>query len=165
MKLLQVYDRQDYDETMPVYEKHSVRAVILREGKLAVQRSAQGECKILGGGVDPGESARQALLREVREESGLLVIPGSIREIGEILEKRRDLYDSGKIYICHSAFYSCEAEAGQTQPAMTESEKAKGFHLEWVTPQEFIAYNENFMDLVWVCRDTEFVRSYLLTDY
>lgn len=162
MKLLQEYDRKDYSSGMPVFEKYSVRGIILRDGRLALQRSARGECKILGGGVDTGESYVQALIREVREESGLLVIPESIREMGEVFEKRRDLYNPTGIFICHSLFYRCEAEEAMGEPEMTESEKAKGFHLEWLRPEDMVKANEPFMDLTWIHRDTAFVKEYIM---
>lgn len=159
MRILKTIDRKDYTDQMPVFEKFSVRGVILREGRLAVQQSAAGDYKILGGGVEKGETLQEALLREVQEESGLVVIPESIREIGEIVERRRDLFEPDVIYVCHSCFFLCDARQEMTQTHMTESEAEKGFHLVWATPEEIIAGNEPFCDSQpWSYRDREFVR-------
>ena len=105
MRTLKTIDSHNYTEDMPVFEKYSVRGVIVRDGKIAVQQSAAGDYKILGGGVEEGETFEQALIREVQEESGLKVIPDSIREIGEIVEKRTDIFDSSMVYVCHSCFF------------------------------------------------------------
>jgi 8-oxo-dGTP pyrophosphatase MutT (NUDIX family) len=157
MKLLKVYDSQDNTDEMPVFEKYSVRGVIVRDGKIATQMGNDGDYKILGGGVEKGEDFHDALLREVQEESGLIIKKDTIREVGEILEMREDLFTKGMKYVCHSCFYRCDAryELGETH--MTESEIAKGYHLVWATPEEIIAGNQAFMDQPWICRDTEFV--------
>jgi 8-oxo-dGTP pyrophosphatase MutT (NUDIX family) len=92
MKRLLTFDEDNYTQDMPVYERWNVRAVIFRDGKLAMERSRAGEYKFPGGSVDAGESRCDALCREVREEMGLVVLPSSIQPLGEILEKREDLF-------------------------------------------------------------------------
>ena len=159
MRILKTIDKGDYTSSMPVFEKYTVRGVIIREGKLAVQQSKAGDYKILGGGVEQGESLADALLREVQEESGLVVIPESIRPIGEIVEKRRDIFDPSMIYVCHSCFFFCDAMERMEAMHMTESEKEKGFHLVWATPEEIMRGNEPFCESQpWSYRDREFVR-------
>lgn len=159
MRILETIDREDYTSDMPVFEKYTVRGVILRDGRIAMQQSKAGDYKILGGGVEPGESLTEALLREVQEESGLIVIPESIRPVGEIVEKRRDLFDPSMVYMCHSCFFLCDAKEQMAAMHMTESEKEKGFHLVWATPEEVIRGNEPFCESQpWSYRDREFVR-------
>lgn len=159
MRILLTLDKNDYSADMPIYEKYSTRAVIVRDGKLATQRGAAGDYKLLGGGVDPGESYGSALCREVLEESGLIVIPDSIREIGQITERRRDIFNPEEIYVCHSLFYFCTVKDEVTEANMTESERTKGYRLTWASPEEIIAGNAAFCDTQpWIYRDTEFVK-------
>lgn len=158
MKILKVYDREDYTEDMPAFEKYAVRGVIVRDGRVAMQKGSAGEYKILGGGIEPNESYADALMREVREESGLLILRDSIREVGEILEIREDLYKKGTRFINHSGYYFCDAALEMTEPQMTASEIAKGYHLVWATPDEIIEGNKAFMQFPWIVRDTEFIR-------
>ncbi|MCM1283427.1 MAG: NUDIX domain-containing protein [Muribaculaceae bacterium] len=159
MKRLLTLDREDYTPEMPLRVKYSTRAVIQRDGRIAVQHGAKGDYKILGGGVDEGESLQEALCREVQEESGLIVIPESIRELGEVLEKRRDIFAPEEIYECHSVVFSCGVLDKVTETKMTESEIAAGYHLDWVTPEEFLAGNEPFCgNQFWSYRDMELVR-------
>ena len=135
MNVMMVYDRQDYTLDMELVEKFSVRAIIRKNGKIAAQRGSRGDYKILGGGIDPGETWEEALQREVLEEAGLFVRPETIQEYGEVLEKRKDLFDDRKIFCCHSLYFFCEIEDRQVEPQMTESEKAKGYQLVWVSPE------------------------------
>ena len=158
MRMLKVFDRKDYTEDMPVFEKFAVRGIIIKDGRLAVQKGSAGEYKILGGGVDYGETYVQALMREVQEESGLLVIEDTICEIGEVLEIRRDRFNPDMKYMCHSYFYSCDVREEMGQTAMTESEIAKGYHLAWAKPEEIIEANRHFPDEPWLIRDAEMVR-------
>lgn len=162
MKRLLTLDLKDYTDDMPVFEKVTVRAVILREGRMAMQISGIGEYKIPGGGVENGEDYETTLLREVREETGLLVIPGSVREIGEILELRQDVMKPGVKYICHSYFYFCDVRDETVETEMTSSEIAKGFRPVWEYPEEIIRVNDAVQTEEWQKRDTEFVR--LLAD-
>ena len=120
MKTLLILDKKDYTEDMPVFEKFSTRAVIIRNGKIATQHGNAGDYKILGGGVEPGEDLHEALIREVQEESGLVVIPSSIQTIGEIVERRRDIFDPNMVYVCHSCFFFCDAEEKMVETHMTE---------------------------------------------
>jgi 8-oxo-dGTP pyrophosphatase MutT (NUDIX family) len=58
----------------------SVSAVILdRRGRLLLQqRSDGGQWGLPGGSVEIGETLHEAVVREVREETGLTVVPGRL---------------------------------------------------------------------------------------
>lgn len=157
MKKLLVFDDKNYTDDMPLVEKQTVRGVIVRDGKIAVQKGTAGECKILGGGVEENENFVDALYREVLEESGLFIKKDKVKELGTITEIREDLYTKGIKYICHSNFYLCEIEQESTEAHMTKSELDKGYHLEWVPFQEMVACNQAFLHLPWIKRDTAFV--------
>lgn len=158
MRTLITLDEKNYTDDMPVFEKFAVRAVIIRDGRIAMQKAKTGYYKILGGGVDKGESYEDALVREVEEEAGLLVKRDTIQEIGEILEVREDLYTKGTKYICHSIFFFCDAEDELVETHLTASEIREGFGLAWATPEEIIRENASAFDKVWVERDTRFIK-------
>lgn len=158
MHTILVLDEKNYTEDMPVFERFGVRAIIRRNGLLAMQQSASGEYKIPGGGMEDTETIAQALEREVREETGLMVIPESMKELGEIVELRRDIFDEKKKFVAHSFHYLCDVEDEMTEPQMTESEKKKGFHLAWADIDTVIATNEAIMTEKWQFRDVQFLK-------
>lgn len=158
MKILATFDSKDYQDTVEVYEKYSVRGIIMRNEKLAMQCSRDGEYKIPGGGVESGENYLEALVREVHEETGLHVIENTVCELGEIREIRRDIFEARKKYICHSLFYYCEVGEEQDELQLTSSEVAKGYVLEWAEPEKIYQRNILIEKDPWIVRDTAFVK-------
>lgn len=90
-----------------------------------MQQNRDGIYKIPGGGVENNESLLDTLCRETLEETGLVVIRDSVREIGDVLELRRDLLK--KITNMSAVlFLFCDVEEGQQHTHMTLSEIEKG---------------------------------------
>lgn len=160
MQTILILDEKNYTEDMPVFERFGVRALIQKDGLFAMQRGKRGEYKIPGGGMDKGETIVQTMAREVLEETGLLIKPETMQELGEILEVRRDIFDEHIKFINHSLHYSCEVEDEILETAMTESEKEKGFHLAWADIDTIIETNERVMTEKWQLRDVEFLKWY-----
>ena len=157
MEILFTLDEKDYTDNMPVFEKWAVRGIICKNGKYAMQCGRSGKYKIPGGGVEKGETLMETLIREVREEVGLVVIESSAKEIGEVLEVREDLKQPGQKYINHSYYYFCDVEDVELEPQMTESEIREGFQLKWATLDEIIETNNNMTVGKPIMRDTQFL--------
>lgn len=158
MKVLAIFDSKNYDNTTSVFEKYNPRAIIMRDGKLAMQRSKNGIYKIPGGGREGEESFLDTLVREVSEETGLVVKASSVYELGEITEIRQDIFKETVKYICHSLFYFCEVEDEQRELNLTASEKEKGYYVEWASPQEIYDNNVALSNEPWIMRDTAFIK-------
>ncbi len=161
MKRVLTLDEHNYTESMPVYERFNVRAVIYDEGLLAMEHSRAGDYKFPGGGVDPGECLESALCREVREEMGMLVLPDSIRPLGEILEKRLDLFDKNKVYLCHTYFFACAVSEERIELELTDSERSAGYSPEWARPDWILKENQSFLSKKWIARDTKFLELWM----
>jgi len=67
-----------------------VRAVIFINGRLVVTdetRQGQPHSALPGGGVERWESLDEALVREVREETGLVIEPGRLVYVAEVVAR------------------------------------------------------------------------------
>lgn len=116
MRRLFVLDSKDYDDTHSVTVKNTVRAIICRDGRYAMQQNRDGIYKIPGGGVENNESLLDTLCRETLEETGLVVIRDSVREIGDVLELRRDLFEEDNKYECRTFFIFVMWRRGSSIP-------------------------------------------------
>ena len=83
MKTLFTMDLKNYKEDWPRSRRDSARAIIrVSDDKLAlVYATKLGYYKFPGGGIKPDEDIVAALIREVQEEVGLVVIPDSVKNL------------------------------------------------------------------------------------
>lgn len=145
MKRLLLLDAQNYGADLPEIRRAAVRGIVQREGKLLLNESRFGELKLPGGGQEDGEGDRETLLREVREETGYAVDPGSLRPFGYIEEKRRSLREP-TIWHQLSRIYFCRVAGEQGECALTESEKKRGFRPGWYALDAAIAQSRRVLD-------------------
>ena len=81
MRELFVMDLKNYDPNGTVGRRPSVRGIIIKDGRIAMMHSCRYDYyKLPGGGIEPGESLEETLVREVQEESGLVVKKDTIQE-------------------------------------------------------------------------------------
>ena len=161
MEIIRIYDEKNYTDDMKILERFGVRALIQRNGLFAMQRGKTGEYKIPGGGMDEGETIVQALAREVLEETGLVIKPESMKELGEITEIRRDIFSPDTKYISHSIFYLCEVTEERRPITPTASEIQKGYQAVWASAEEICETNDRLSKDPWIKRDTAFVKMLL----
>lgn len=140
MKKLLVLDEKNYGEELEEIYRTAVRGIIFRAGKLLMIESDDGELKFPGGGMEENEDDIETLIRETLEETGFAVLPETVREFGEIEEKRLALYEN-KIWHQINRYYFCEVGVVQSACGYSENEKAHGFKPVWYTLDE--AYRKN----------------------
>ena len=106
----------------------SASAVIFdRRGRLLLQqRSDGGQWGLPGGSVEIGESVREAVQREVREETGLIVTPR--RLVGVYSEPALQVvrYPDGNVWHYVSLCFECTVRGGELQTC------DETLALEWV---------------------------------
>ncbi len=142
MRLLFEIDKKDYKENGTVGVRPSVRGIIVRDNKIGMIHSLKYDYyKFPGGGAEGGENHRQTLIREVKEESGLVVIPDSIREYGYVHRVQKGKYED--IFIQDNYYYFCEVYDEITEQNLDDYEEEEKFVLEFVTPQQAIDININ----------------------
>ena len=143
MRLLFTMDAENYDLDCGIYSRPSVRGIILRGDRIAMVHSLKYDYyKFPGGGLEKGESQREALIREVREEAGLRVIPGSVREYGYVHRFQRGRkYGKDVLFIQENFYYFCQVEQEIRSQHLDRYEAEERFTLEFTTPERVISTN------------------------
>lgn len=99
-----------------------VRAVIFLDGRLVVtDETRQGEphAALPGGRVERWESLHEALVREVREETGLIVEPGRLVYVAEVVS-RYAIHDVDFVFLAEPRERIEERRIGLVDPSVAE---------------------------------------------
>ena len=140
MRLLFTLDQGDYQGGEKAFSRPSARAVVIENGRVAMVYSQKfGHYKFPGGGIEAGESREAALVREAREEAGLVLDPQSIRPYGFVHRIERG--DREPLFIQDNFYYLASATAVVPQE-LDGYEAEEGYTLRWVDPREAIRQNK-----------------------
>ena len=141
MKTLFEIDLKDYDENGSRFERPSVRGIIFKDDKIALVHSKKYDYyKFPGGGCKKGENQIETLIREVQEETGLVVIPSSVKEYGMVHRIQKG--DIDDIFVQDNYYYFCEVEDIIQNQNLDDYEDEENFTLEFVTISEAIKTNK-----------------------
>ena len=144
MRLLFEMDLKDYDNCTHSFVRNSARSIIIRDGRVAMVHSLKYDYyKFPGGGIEGDESPVEALIRETREEAGLVIIPESVREYGYVHRKQRSDSNKTEIFIQDNFYYLCKAEEDVVPQDLDNYEAREGYSLEYVRPETAIYKNRN----------------------
>ena len=142
MKILLTMDSKDYDASIEVHHRPSARGVVIKNRRVAMLHSGTHDFyKFPGGGIEEEESPVEAMIREVKEESGLTVIPESVREFGNV--HRRSCTEKGGLFVQDNFYYICSAEDRVENTNLDDYELLENFTLEFVEPRVAIETNRN----------------------
>lgn len=102
--------------------------------KYAVGRQENGRLRLFSGGVNPGESIQDGVLREVREESGLY----DFLYVEKIAEALCHFHNTLKNVnrIAHATCFLVVLKSNKLIP--TQLEEHEKFTLDWSTPEEIM---------------------------
>ena len=140
MRLLFTLDRGDYQEGKKAFSRPSARAIVIENGRVAMVYSQKyGHYKFPGGGIEAGESREAALVREAREEAGLVLDLKSIHPYGFV--HRVEAGEREPLFIQDNFYYLASASALVPQE-LDGYEAAEGYTLRWVEPQAAIQQNK-----------------------
>lgn len=132
MKILHIFDAQNYDNAWNCFKREAVRAIIFKDNKIVLVKCGKdGYYKFPGGGIESNETHNETLVRETLEETGLNIIPQSIQSFGTLIEKRRSIYSNNEIFEQYSYYYFAEIEAESTKCCLDVYEAELDYHLEF----------------------------------
>ena len=89
-----------------------------------------------GGGVEPGEDEVDALVREVLEETGLVVDPAAVGPLQWTQESTFVFRSVRRYGRCHGRVVHLPDPAAAAAPVLTDDEQGSILGLRWWTPQE-----------------------------
>ena len=142
MKKLFEIDTKDYNINGTVKVRPSVRAIIIRNNRLAMVHSLQYDYyKFPGGGIEEGENHSETLIHEVREESGLIVIPDTICPFGYVPRIQRG--NPEDVFIQDNYYYLCQTKELGVSQNLDDYEAEEQLVLDWVTVKQMLDANRN----------------------
>jgi 8-oxo-dGTP diphosphatase len=150
------------DEPVGVMARHAVRAVIRRgDLLLMVHSSLAGDYKFPGGGVEPGESDHDALVREVSEECGR-----NVTRVGDVILRaveHRHALEPGRVFRMDSTYYPCAVADAVHDQRLDAYEHELAFQPVWVGIADAIEVNQAVLAgggaQTWVTRETQVLRA------
>jgi len=94
---------------------------------------ARGQLDLPGGFVDPGETAEQAVTREIREELGL-----DVQQLGYFCSEANPCYPYGGMhYHTLDLAFTCQVQTPTQAQAADDVQAVRFLPLEKVRPQDF----------------------------
>ena len=144
MRQLCIMDKKNYKIGGSVFSRPSVRAIIIKDKRIAMIHSRKYDYyKFPGGGIENNENHKKALIREVREESGLIIKPYSLAEYGVV--RRIEKGKKEDIFIQDNFYYICDVENEIYEQELDEYELEERFSLEYIIISDAIKKNNNVM--------------------
>lgn len=144
MRLLFEMDKKDYEHCTHRFVRNSARSIIIRDGKIAMIHSLKYDYyKFPGGGIENGENPVEAMIRETREEAGLVVKPETVKEYGYVHRIQRSDMDSSECFVQDNYYYLCKAEPEAVRQNLDAYEAQETYTLEYVTPLMAIQKNRS----------------------
>ncbi len=146
MKQLFTIDLKDYDPNGERFYRPSVRGIIFND-KNNVAMIYSKECqfyKFPGGGIEGDETHLETLAREIKEETGMTLIPDSVKEFGEVLKIQKGDEAGDVIHIQQNFYYICKVKDEIGEQDLDDSEKDLDFVLKFVPVEEAIRANTVF---------------------
>ena len=146
MRLLFEMDTKDYDKCTHSFVRNSARSIIIKNKRIAMIHSMKYDYyKFPGGGIENGESPVNAMIRETREESGLIVKPDTVKEYGYVHRIQRSDRDETECFIQDNYYYLCEAADEIGFQELDDYEAKAAYTLEYVEPDVAIRKNRHVM--------------------
>ena len=144
MKLLFEIDKKNYDNDGKAFIRPSARAIIIKDNKIYMVHSLVYDYyKFPGGGIEKNESTIDALIRETKEEAGLIVIKDSIKEYGYVHRVQKADEPSYSKFVQDNYYYICDVENKILEQQLDDYENFEKFTLELVDPKIAININRN----------------------
>lgn len=141
MRLLFEIDLKDYKKNGSIFSRPSSRAIYIKDGLIGLIYSRKYQYyKFPGGGIEANESNIQALIREVKEETGLAIKEESIKEYGYVHRVQKGIDED--IFIQDNFYYFVDCEDKGHRQTLDLHEIEEDFIFVFVKPMDAIRKNK-----------------------
>lgn len=146
MRLLFELDKKDYEGCTHDFVRNSARSIIICDGKVAMIHSLKYDYYKFPGGIESDESPMAAMIRETREEAGLVVKPEAVKEYGYVHRIQKSDSDTSVRFIQDNYYYICDVENETVSQHLDGYEAEEEYTLEFVEPILAISKNRSTTD-------------------
>ncbi len=149
-------DLKDYREGGTVFKRTAVRGIIEKDGLFLLVTNKFGDYKFPGGGMEPGETYEQALIREIKEETGYETVPGSLKQYAAVTELRKGI--TADILSMENLYFFCSVQGNPSALSLDDYEAEEEFRAEWIELPEALRKNRAVVSgekNPWVLREIE----------
>ena len=121
----------------------AIRGIILRDEMILLIRTAKGDLKFPGGGLEENEALEEALIREIREETGYVnVVVQTGNRFGSYIERKLDQFDKHTVFESRSIYMFTEVIGDERiDVKLDDYEELLQFQAEWIPIKEAIIQN------------------------
>ena len=144
MRLLFEMDKKNYGNCTHTFVRNSARSIIIADRRIAMIHSQKYDYyKFPGGGIETGETPVDAVIRETKEEAGLVILPETVKEYGYVHRIQRSDKDETECFVQDNYYYICGAEKEVVSQKLDNYEDEENYTLEWVRPETAIRINRS----------------------
>ena len=167
-----ITDELPEKENVKINKRTAVRGIIHFQDKILMVETNRGDYKFPGGGMEPGETEKEALLREITEETGYAevnigpeigrvweqnidtevaqgrnVLNGEDEKCGETECSKEGGSSETEYFQMESKYYECWLLSEKRAPGiMDDYEEKLGFHGSFLTVEEAYRKNRELME-------------------
>lgn len=102
------------------------KVLLLRESSAYKEGTEEGKWDVPGGRIEPNEAVRDGLMREVKEESGLVVKPGKLLNVNDGFP----VINGEKCHVVR-IYFLCDASESEVVLSQDHDK------YDWVNPKDF----------------------------
>ncbi len=153
------------------YRKASRGVILNDKGLLLMVHTKQGDYKFPGGELHKNETPEDALLREVREETGYVDISVN-KKIASAVQSNPDIFADDTYFIMESEYYLCTINSSEKKKQnLDDYERDADFTPVYVTPYKALLENKKIFDegninkIEWLRREILFLESFIKSSY
>lgn len=122
-----------------------------------MKRADNGQWGIPSGHVEPGESVEQAIIREIKEETGLTVKVSKMIGVYSDPSSQTFIYPDGRVSHFITNCFQCEVIGGELKKSTEEALEIRYFNIHEL-PENLLPMHPRWLEDALAQKDLAFIR-------